>query len=118
MNHLFISNSPTSFHFRTQLSQLIAIGRPFAKAITCLESSHSTAGDVYLFWMAISASVKAVLDATEYAIPLAVKSQIRAIVNSRWKEIFEDENSGAHLTALYLNPGIHCAILSFFTANT
>ncbi|KAH9829607.1 ribonuclease H-like domain-containing protein, partial [Rhodofomes roseus] len=104
-NHLFMRNSPASLTFETQLNQLIAVTLPFAKAITCLESTHSTIADVFLFWCAIGASLKRVLSDMSSGIPGGVKSEIRAIFNTRWHELFEEEpNKDVYLAAVYLDP--------------
>ncbi|KDN38659.1 hypothetical protein RSAG8_09334, partial [Rhizoctonia solani AG-8 WAC10335] len=42
-------------HFTAELHQLCTILEPFACSIKCLESSHSTPADVYIFWLAIIA---------------------------------------------------------------
>ncbi|EMD37924.1 hypothetical protein CERSUDRAFT_73706 [Gelatoporia subvermispora B] len=102
---LFMSGKSASLNFERDLNQLISLGSPFAKAIMCLESSHSTAADVYIFWCAIAACLKRVLSDNESGIPSTVKGQIRGIFNARWREMFEHGPNRAHLSAFYLHPG-------------
>lgn len=42
--------------FENSLQQLVLILEPLARACKCLESSKATAGDVYLFWLAVLAT--------------------------------------------------------------
>ncbi|KZT11747.1 uncharacterized protein LAESUDRAFT_640794 [Laetiporus sulphureus 93-53] len=46
---VFRQNSYDTIEFEYNLTRFIALTSPFAKAIKCLESSHSTIADVYLF---------------------------------------------------------------------
>lgn len=95
----------TADSFASDLNQLIAIGLPFAKTILCLEATHSTAGDVFMFWCAIAANLKQVLTDKKLRIPGDLKGKVRAIFNARWKEVFEDGPTDAHLSAFYIHPG-------------
>lgn len=42
-------------NFTEQLRQFVAVLEPLARSIKCLESNHSTAADVYHFWLAVLA---------------------------------------------------------------
>ncbi|KAG1743283.1 uncharacterized protein EDB91DRAFT_1081218 [Suillus paluster] len=46
----------------------IKVLAPIAKAITCLESTHSTVSDVYLFWFAVTVTIHQIItkDITEF----------------------------------------------------
>ncbi|KAG0701297.1 ribonuclease H-like domain-containing protein [Suillus ampliporus] len=50
-----VINIPLNFD---NFSQVLA---PIAKAITCLESTHSTVSDVYLFWLAVTATIHQII---------------------------------------------------------
>ena len=42
-----------TFEFDLGLRQLVAVGTPALKALTCLEANEANAGDFYLFWHAM-----------------------------------------------------------------
>ncbi|KAF4617260.1 hypothetical protein D9613_005661 [Agrocybe pediades] len=88
--------------FEIRLTQFLAVGRPFACAIQCLEAASANPADVYLYWLAIIASVKRALETCQ--LPDDVCGQIRGIINSRWQEFFIDGPTNAHLCAFYLHP--------------
>ena len=100
---MFIENTPSTLHFEILLTQFIAVLDPLAKAIQCLEASNTNPADVFLYWIAIVASVKRTLETCH--IPDEVCSQIRAIINARWKEFFISGPTNVHLCAFFLNPG-------------
>ncbi|KAH9916555.1 ribonuclease H-like domain-containing protein [Amylocystis lapponica] len=104
--HLFTPYTQAGIQFELQLNQLIEVGLPYAKTILCFESTHSNAGDIYLFWCAIAASTNRILLDKNSALPSTVKGQIRGIFNSRWSQLFEEGPTDAHISVLYLNPGL------------
>ncbi|TFY51406.1 hypothetical protein EVJ58_g10585 [Rhodofomes roseus] len=105
VNYLFVRNTPATLTFETQLNQFIDVTLPFVKALTCLESTHSTIADVFIFWCAIGASLKKVLSNPASGIPTSVRGEIRAIFNTRWRELFEEGTTAdVHLSAVYLDP--------------
>ncbi|KAF9522036.1 hypothetical protein CPB83DRAFT_899986 [Crepidotus variabilis] len=55
-NNLYINNA--TLQFEIHLTQFIAMGDPFARAIQCLEATSAGPGDVFLYWIAIVARIK------------------------------------------------------------
>ena len=53
----FIDGTYAAGKFEMDLNQYLAIETPIAKSITCLESSHSTVSMVYLFFLAVTATI-------------------------------------------------------------
>ncbi|KAJ3520394.1 hypothetical protein NMY22_g12778 [Coprinellus aureogranulatus] len=51
-NQYFVKNSPISLQFEIHLTQLIAVGEGFARAIVCLEATTATPADIYFYWVA------------------------------------------------------------------
>jgi hypothetical protein len=89
------------------------------KTITCLESAHSTAGDVLLYWYAIAATLEKIFSSSKAKIPEEVQGQVRAIYNRRFQELFAPTLNptrkasatnprliGPHKVCLYLHPGM------------
>jgi hypothetical protein len=74
-----------------------------ARCITCLESSHSTLADVFLFWLSAAASISEFLSKAKF--PFATKKAIYKATNARFTEMVHTGPSDAYLTALYLHWG-------------
>ncbi|KAF8589850.1 hypothetical protein K439DRAFT_1612419 [Ramaria rubella] len=103
-NHLFVEESSSALRFAFRLNRLIMILLPFAKAILCFEAAHLTASDVYVFWLAITASVKDVIDNPENDLDEPTASEIRTIINYRFRELFQDGQGDVYVAAFYLDP--------------
>ena len=69
--------------FAQNLEALVEVLEPMAKTITCLESTHSTVSDVYVFWLACMASVCDVISMDRYEMGAAVTEGIRHRMNAR-----------------------------------
>ena len=90
------------------MSQYVKVGTPALKALTCLESNEATAADVFIFWHAILAEIKAIITSPDAEYPVEVQEQIIGILNSRHQQVFGDGNLSAradvYLSATYLDP--------------
>ncbi|KAJ3510647.1 hypothetical protein NLJ89_g4557 [Agrocybe chaxingu] len=100
-NHIFI-NENARLRFEILLVQFIEVGSGIARAIECLEAESATPANVYLYWLAILASMKQALEGS--FLPDDVKGEIRGIMNTRWREFFVEGPTNVHLVAFYLNP--------------
>ncbi|KAF8914403.1 hypothetical protein CPB84DRAFT_1841112 [Gymnopilus junonius] len=104
----FIETSLESFQFKKTLLQLIKVGSPALKALTCLEADEMNPGDVYIFWHAMLWAMKEVLVDSKLDFPTDVRHQILGILNARHSQIFEDGNlataADLYLARAYLNP--------------
>jgi hypothetical protein len=89
VEHLFDHGLAAS-KFQYQLREMVMILAPIAKTIKCLESTHSTVSDVFVFWLAITASIHDTLASLKDGLPNAVKESIRAAVNYRFKQMVGD----------------------------
>jgi hypothetical protein len=108
----FHQTSRTTNEFEFCLSQLIELGSPALKALTCLEANEANPGDVYIFWHAVMWAIKdALVDPLlEYPTDAYVQEQVLGILNSRHNQIFGDGNLSAskdlYLSGAYLNPSV------------
>lgn len=93
--------------FQLEAGQLLVVLDPLAKSITCLESSHSTASDVYLFWMAIMATYHDIFNNNVWRLPEYVIESVRRIVNYRYNEMVTGPQKDIYVTAFFLNPSKH-----------
>jgi hypothetical protein len=87
-----------------ELTKLLEVIGPIAKAIQCLESTHSTPADVYLFWLAVMAQLGEVFREDKVHLPNDVKSQIRSIVNRRFDGMINDAPTDVYFSAFFLDP--------------
>lgn len=101
VNHLFVPGLAAS-HFLYALQQITTVLSPIAKAITCLESTHSTVADVYLFWLAVTAEIHRLL--SQGALPTNIAEEIRLAVNFRFDQMVNDAPSDVFLTGFILDP--------------
>lgn len=102
VNHLFIPGGLAATQFYCSLQQLTALLAPIAKSITCLESTHSTVSDVYLFWLAVTAEIHKML--SDDGLPNSVKEFIRRTVNYRFNQMVNDAPSDVYITGFILDP--------------
>jgi hypothetical protein len=95
-------------NFENGLRQLVFILQPLARACKCLESSKATAGDVYLFWLAVLATYEQLFmdnnDVDGLQFPEDVVDQIRRIVNACWKELTTGPGKSVYLSTFFLDP--------------
>ncbi|KAF8597429.1 hypothetical protein BDV93DRAFT_513341 [Ceratobasidium sp. AG-I] len=73
----FFKNVSTSGEFKKRVIQLEKLTEPFAKAIKCLESGHSNPSNVFIFYMAVMATLRQLVDnnETELSLPHDVITQ-------------------------------------------
>jgi len=77
---------------------------PTAKSITCLESSQSTAANVYLFWLACTASIHEIIVKDIAHLPNYVLKQIWYATNRCFDQMVNEAPSNIYLTAFILDP--------------
>lgn len=90
--------------FESALSQIIDIIEPAAKALLCLESSHSTTADVYLFWLAMMASLQEIISEDKAGLDTTSYEQICTHANMRFNKMINNAPTDAYLTAFALDP--------------
>jgi hypothetical protein len=81
VNNCFIEDRFATKQFEVELQQLLTVLAPIVKAITCLESTHSNVSDVYLFWLAVTATIHQIITEDITGLPTSVTEQIRKAVN-------------------------------------
>ncbi|KAF9477045.1 hypothetical protein BDN70DRAFT_811256 [Pholiota conissans] len=104
----FRGTTRASLEFELVLAQLIELGSPALKALTCLEANEATAGDVYLFWHAMIWAIQEALIKPHSDYPQEVQEQVLGILNSRHKQLFGSGNMATaadlYLSGVYLDP--------------
>lgn len=79
---------------------------PLARAIKALEATNTTAGDVFLFWIALAASLDNLLSKPEdvTGISTTLASKVRGIINKRYSSFIDEAPSDVYFNAFYLDP--------------
>jgi hypothetical protein len=90
--------------FEGELKRFCDVLAPVAKAIKCLESGHSTATDVFLFFIAIAASYKEFLSSGAQGLPVEDQEAIRRSINYRFRQQIDDNQYDIYFSAFMLDP--------------
>ncbi|KAG1760356.1 hypothetical protein EDD22DRAFT_781244 [Suillus occidentalis] len=85
------------------LGTYVTLVGPFIRSLWSLEASHANASDVFVFWLAIAATLEELFAKGEEqtGIPVSLARRITAIFNSRWKEFFSND---VYFVAFALDP--------------
>lgn len=98
--------------FEIGLKRLGAVLMPFARAIQCLEAKETNLADVYIYWIAIVAQLRDLIQSrannsksgSKYAD--LTKDLIRRIANYRFSMLVNKESAqNIYLSAFILHPG-------------
>ncbi|KAL0952949.1 hypothetical protein HGRIS_014937 [Hohenbuehelia grisea] len=103
--HRIFDDEDSQHDFTQGLKRLGAVLMPFARAIQCLESKETDAADIYMYWLAVVAQLKDLMDKASRKYEKAVVEDIRRIVNYRFNLLINNERaSNIYLTAFALDP--------------
>ncbi|KAJ7669618.1 ribonuclease H-like domain-containing protein, partial [Mycena olivaceomarginata] len=93
-------------NFVLELQQLCCILEPIARAIKCLEGLEVTVGDIWKFYVAITAVLHDLFTKDEtLSIPKSVRDEVSAIVNKRYDEMIHGPSGDLFLSGFFLDPG-------------
>ena|ERR1700692_2705099 len=90
--------------FEMELSQFLTVLTPIAKAITCMESTQSNVSDVYVFWLAVTATIHQIITDDVTGLPTDVMEEIRKAVNFCFKQMIHDAPDDVYHTGFMLDP--------------
>ncbi|KAJ7839439.1 ribonuclease H-like domain-containing protein [Mycena olivaceomarginata] len=92
-------------NFMFELQQLCTILEPIARTIKCLEGIEVTVGDIWKFYVAVTAVLNDLFanDLT-LSIPQTVKDDVSAIVNKRYDQMIHGPSGDLFLSGFYLDP--------------
>ncbi|KAJ7307791.1 ribonuclease H-like domain-containing protein [Mycena albidolilacea] len=106
-------------NFMLELQQLCTILEPIARAIKCLEGIEVTVGDIWKFYVAVTAVLNDLFanDLT-LSIPQTVKDDVSAIINKRYDQMIHGPSGDLFLSGFYLDPEhVKSPLLFKFSAN-
>ncbi|KAF9486652.1 hypothetical protein BDN71DRAFT_1563862, partial [Pleurotus eryngii] len=101
--HMILCGTASTVTFEMNLQQFFSVTKPLAKSITCLESSHATMADVYVFWLAIMASMNYTLQ-SDIGLPNDVAKNIGHLCNYHFNQSIHDGPSDIFITSFFLDP--------------
>lgn len=88
------------------LGQYITIVAPLARSLWSLESSSANAADVFIFWLAIAASLRKFfgLGISKTGISDLLARKVTTIINRRYKAMIDESPTDIYFTAFFLDP--------------
>ncbi|KAF8326496.1 ribonuclease H-like domain-containing protein [Amanita rubescens] len=102
---LFKENVPYR-KFQSILTIYIKIIKPLARALWSLESLHTNAADVYIFWLAITAKLRKLFSKGEAitGITPSISSAVSTIVSHHFKAFVNESPTDIYFTTFFLHP--------------
>ncbi|KAJ6595413.1 hypothetical protein B0H10DRAFT_1679533, partial [Mycena sp. CBHHK59/15] len=91
-------------NFELELQQLNQILEPIARAIKCLEGLEVTVGDIWKFYVAITAVLHDLFEDNSLSIPLNVREEVSAIINRRYDQMIHGPSGNLFLSGFFLDP--------------
>ena len=89
--------------YTNELATYTSIMAPIARSIKALEGRAANAADVYIFWLAIAASLRNLFTRDD-EIDKVLAGKVTAIVNRRYKEFINDSPTDIYFAAFFLDP--------------
>jgi hypothetical protein len=107
---MFMNQASSNYNkFKQALLQYINIVAPVIRSLWSLEAAHANASNVFVFWLAIAATLKDLFSKRpeNTGITNSLANQIMAIYNKRYKEFFTNE---VYFTSFTLDPRQFCVV--------
>lgn len=108
MQSLFANRTSDKYHkFETGLLQYTTTVAPLIRSLWSLEAAHANASDVFIFWLAVAATLKDLFDqgAENTGISVSLANEIIAVYNKRYTEFFQTD---FYFVGFLLNPRETC----------
>ncbi|KIY52238.1 hypothetical protein FISHEDRAFT_56000 [Fistulina hepatica ATCC 64428] len=91
--------------FERDLRRFVALLRPFAHAIQCLEARNTTPADVFVYWLAVNAQIAEMFDRAIGTAERRTAEVVRKVMNARWNRLINNPTSkNVYLLAFILTP--------------
>jgi hypothetical protein len=90
--------------FEMELSQLLTVLAPVAKAITCMELTQSNVSDVYVFWLAVTATIHQIIIEDVTGLPSDVIEDICKAVNFQFNQMVNDAPDDVYHMGFMMDP--------------
>ncbi|KAI0742803.1 hypothetical protein C8Q80DRAFT_1109374, partial [Daedaleopsis nitida] len=96
--------------FEMSLIQYLSVTAPFAHAIKCLESAHTTIADVFIYWLAIMSRLQFLLIQNRSKLSSRMIGDICAIANQRFDRLINEVTTDVYVTASFLDHTSNAAL--------
>ncbi|KAF8597170.1 hypothetical protein BDV93DRAFT_569692, partial [Ceratobasidium sp. AG-I] len=106
---IFDETTMAAMQFKLALMRFTRVLEPIYRALTCLESSNSTLGDVFAYWLAAIASLEQHFSSSDCDIPQGALQRFKLRVQSRFAEAINDAPCDAFIAGHFLHPGFRDA---------
>jgi len=105
---LFQPRSRVTMEYMNDLAVYTSIMAPIARSIKSLESRAANAADVFIFWLAIAASLRDLFSMPPHVtgITSELAGKITKIVNRRYKEFIDNSPTDLYFAAFFLDPRV------------
>jgi len=102
-----------TMRYMNELACYTSIMAPVARSIKALEGRAANAADVYIFWLAIAASLRN-LFLRDGDIDDELAEKVTAIVNRRYKEFIDNSPTDVYFAAFFLDPRkSQCVVVNY-----
>jgi hypothetical protein len=90
-------------NFERHMLWYTTIVAPLIRSLWSLEAAHANAADVFVFWLAIAATLKDLFSKGEdqTGIPASLANEVTEIYNKRYAEFFQND---IYFVAFVLDP--------------
>ncbi|KAF8596399.1 hypothetical protein BDV93DRAFT_571999 [Ceratobasidium sp. AG-I] len=99
-----VSFFPPATNFFLRLKKLVKVVDPFARALMCLESTHSTIADNHIFWMAALSMVDELFRTPDGSFSEAEVQQLRGKINQRFDETINEPPNDVYILGSFGDP--------------
>jgi hypothetical protein len=105
-NGLFQPRSRVTTEYMNDLAVYTSIMAPIARSIKALESRAANAADVFIFWLAIAASLRDLFSKPSQVTGISseLAGKVTKIVNRRYKEFIDNSPTDVYFAAFFLDP--------------
>ncbi|KAG8687723.1 hypothetical protein FRC08_011831 [Ceratobasidium sp. 394] len=107
----------TAIEFKLALTELANVLEPLARALLCLESTHSTLSDVYFFWLSALAILNKHFSSNNSLLSSQDKSRLQATIYRRFNEAINEAPTDVYVTTFFLDPRYRTASIYLDTAD-
>ncbi|KAF8887470.1 ribonuclease H-like domain-containing protein, partial [Gymnopilus junonius] len=92
--------------FEDEMEIYIEILSPLAHSLWSLESPETNAADVFIFWLAITSTLKDPFakKSSKLGITETLKKKVTSIINQRYKAFIDESPTDIYFTAFFLDP--------------
>jgi hypothetical protein len=93
--------------FRLVLMKFVGVMEPVFRALTCLESTNSTLGDVFAYWLALIAAMDFLFSSGSCELPKEAIQRLKRSINARFTNAVNEAPTDAFVAGHFMHPGTY-----------